>query len=189
MISNIITLFIGLANIIALVLVYYAFEKEDEKGKRLMKTMIAVGVMYIIALIVYGLSSIGLEKNSTLNTAKTMYIMAIVPVNTIIIEPILLRSYRKMQSGVISMDKLNKRAIIVGIMAIIICISEFFYFRNAQKNIIEMCKAQNELKATNNTIQNEYNEEINTNNSINNEVNNTIDNILTNNTLSNNTTK
>lgn len=150
MMNAYITAFIGLANIIAILLVYYSFGKDFDKSKRIIDTMIAVGIMYIIVLITYLLSSIGLSKFEGSETAKTMMIMAFVPVNTILFVPFLIHSYMKTKNGALDIENLNKIAIVVIIIAIIIIISEFSYFRNSQKNIINSVQAKNQLKNSTN---------------------------------------
>ena len=57
-----ILLFILVANIVSILLIYHSFDKNIEKTKRLLYTMIAMGVVYIIVLIVYFFSSIGIDK-------------------------------------------------------------------------------------------------------------------------------
>lgn len=157
-----IVLFIGLANIIAGLLVYYAFGKEMEKQKKLFNTMIAIGTMYMVAVLVYSLSSIGIEKVSTAETAKTMLLTAIVPVNTILIAPFLIFSYMRVQQKKLDISKLNVRTIIVGIIALVILISEFFYFRTFQKDLV---KKQNEFDnaVAQNELQNQDAQEVESN--------------------------
>lgn len=179
MASNLIMIFIGVANIVAILLVYYSFGKEMEKQKKIINTMVTIGVIYIIALITYNLSSIGLEKNVVSNTAKMALLMVMVPVDTILFAPILIRSYMKKKSGEIELDKLNKIAITIGIIALIIMIFEFFYFRNFQKDIIDM---KNKIQS-NNVTSNEIVNEVKNNEQIN-SINNVISN--NNNTLINN---
>ena len=60
--NTVIILFILIANIVAILLTYYSFSKDFEKSKKLFYTMISMGVIYIITLIVYLLSTIGIAK-------------------------------------------------------------------------------------------------------------------------------
>ena len=57
-----ILLFILVANIVSILLIYHSLDKNIEKTKRLLYTMIAMGVVYIIVLIVYFFSSIGIDN-------------------------------------------------------------------------------------------------------------------------------
>lgn len=133
----VIVLFIFVANCVALLLTYHSFDKKIDKNKRMLYTMIAVGVMYIVISITYFFSSIGIEKEVSENS-KNMITFTFVPVNSIIILPFLINSYKKARQKEIKMESLNKRVIIMGIIAIILITSEFFYFRNIQNGIIRM---------------------------------------------------
>ena len=147
----VIVLFIFVANCVALLLTYHSFDKKLDKNKRMLYTMIAVGTMYILISIIYFFSSIGIEKEVSENS-KNMITFTFVPVNSIILLPFLINSYKKARQKEIKMESLNKRVIIIGIIAIILIISEFFYFRNIQNGIIRM---MNEL--SNNVSENVIN--------------------------------
>ena len=138
MINLVLTIFILLANIVAILLVYYSFDKKIEKSKRLMYTMIAVGVMYILILIVYFFSSIGIGNKEVTKNAKSMITFTFVPVNTIIILPNLIRGYNKRKNNEISQEKLNRRTTLMIIVTVIVLVTEFFYFRNIQTGIINV---------------------------------------------------
>ena len=66
-----------------------------------------------------------------------MITFSFVPVNVIIILPFLIRSFEKAKDKIITTAKLNKRVIIALIIGIVLIFTEFFYFRNIQKNIID----------------------------------------------------
>lgn len=133
----VIVLFIFVANCVALLLTYHSFDKKIDKNKRMLYTMIAVGVMYIVISITYFFSSIGIEKEVSENS-KNMITFTFVPVNSIIILPFLINSYKKARRKEIKMENFNKRVIIIGVIAFFLIISEFFYFRNIQNGIIRM---------------------------------------------------
>lgn len=135
--SSFITLFILIANIVAVTLLYRSFDKGLEKNKKVFYTMLCFGAMYIVILIVYFLSSIGLSKDATEN-AKNMITFTFVPVNLIILLPILIRSFYKKKNKKISTQQLNTRTISVLIVAVILLVGEFFYFRDIQKGIIKI---------------------------------------------------
>ena len=119
--KSVIVIFIFVANVIALLLTYHSFDKRIEKNKRMMYTMIAIGTMYILILVIYFFSSIGIEKEVSENS-KNMITFTFVPVNTIIILPFLINSYKKAKAKEIKMESLNKRVIVIGIIAIILII-------------------------------------------------------------------
>ena len=84
----IIFLFILVANVIAFLLIYNSFNKNVEKTKQLLYTMISMGIVYIVVLVIYFFSSIGLSKEVT-SQAREMITFSFVPVNSIIILPFL----------------------------------------------------------------------------------------------------
>ncbi len=135
--SLFITLFIMVANIVAVALLYRSFDRGLDKNKKIFYTMICFGTMYIAVLIVYFLSSLGLSKDTTEN-AKNMITFTFVPVNVIILLPIIIRSFYKRKDKIISTQQLNTRTITILIVAVILLVGEFFYFRDIQKGIIKI---------------------------------------------------
>ena len=87
----VILLFIFVANIVSILLIYHSFDKRIEKTKKLLYTMISMGVVYIVVLIIYFFSSIGIDKEIA-KSSKQMITFTFVPVNSIIIIPFLIRS-------------------------------------------------------------------------------------------------
>lgn len=163
-----INIFIILANIVAILLTYYSFNKNLDKSKKMLYTMISIGTMYIVILIVYFFSSLGLSKNTSSN-AKNMITFTFVPINAMIFLPILIRTFNKGKSKAITTKQLNRRVIIVAVIGIAVLVSEFFYFRNIQKGINKVLEAkQNELVQEENTengeVVNKENLEIESNN-------------------------
>ena len=67
-----------------------------------------------------------------------MITFTFVPVNTIIILPILIRGYNKRKNNEISQEKLNRRTTLMIIVTVIVLVTEFFYFRNIQTGIINV---------------------------------------------------
>lgn len=165
-----ITIFILVANVVAILLVYHSFDKKLDNNKRLMYTMISIGVTYIITLIVYFFSSLGIENKTVTDNAKSMITFTFVPVNAIIILPILIRSYNKRKEKQITQEQLNRRTVIMMIIAAILIVVEFFYFKNIQKGIIDIYNEQ-EAASSNNEVSNAetQNETIQENTQVNNE--------------------
>ena len=145
--------FIIVANLIAILLTYYSFNKSIEKTKRLLYTMISVGVMYILILIVYSFSSIGIAKKAS-SAAKDMITYTFVPVNTILVLPFMIRSFNKRKENEITTSQLNMRATIVLIITIVILVSEFFYFRKIHSSQASQNLQNTENQNTSNTYQN-----------------------------------
>ena len=173
----VIFLFILVANVVSILLIYYSFNKNIEKTKRLLYTMIAMGVIYILVLIVYFFSSIGMPKEIA-EQSKEMITFTFVPVNAIILIPFLLRSFNRRKDNSITTEQLNKRAIIVVIVAIALLVGEFFYFRNIEKGINDRInqKRNEQNSIVNNAEENNFyeNEEIINNGIIDNEISNDV---------------
>ena len=145
-------LFILVSNIVAISLIYYSFDKNIEKGKKLLYTMIAMGIIYILVLIVYFFSSIGMPKEVA-KKSKDMITFAFVPVNSILLIPFLLKSFNQRNDKSITVEQLNKSAIIVIIVGIVLLIGEFFYFRNIEKGINDIIN-QKQSNSVNNDNEN-----------------------------------
>ena len=130
-----IILFILIANVVAYLLIFHSFGKEMDNNKKIKSTLMIIGGMYIITLIIYFLSGLGVEKVNNSEILRNYLMMAFVPVNLIIIIPYSVYSFMKAKKGNLSKQLLNKRLLVVEIVAIVIFIIEFFYFRTSQKNM------------------------------------------------------
>lgn len=148
-----IILFIVIANIVALLLTYHSFGKNIDKQKKMLYTMLGFGTMYIIILIIYWLSSIGIENKAASQSSKDMITFTFVPVNTIILLPILIRAYSKVKNKQMDIQTLNKRTIIMLIVGVVLIIGEFFYFRNIQEGIIKMIEEKKNEEVTSQNVQ------------------------------------
>ena len=177
-----IILLILIANVVAYFLIFHSLGKEMESDKRIKTALIIIGAMYLITLVIYYLSGIGIGKFEKSESFRNYLMMAFVPVNLIIIVPYSIHSFMKTKKGKLNKKILNQRLLVIEIIALLILIIEFFYFRSAQKNMKKMAEeAQN---ATKNQETVEKNEEKNNNEINNTEINN---NEINNNTISNNT--
>lgn len=135
MINWIITAFMLLANIVAALLVYHSFGRDTDNNKKIMYSLIIIGGMYIVTLAIYFFSGIGVGKIENAETMRSYMMMAFVPVNTIVLIPFVIYSCMEAKRKKIKMKQLNQRLVIIEIIAIIIIIGEFIYFRNTQKNM------------------------------------------------------
>ena len=132
------TLFILVANVVGLLLVYHSFDKRIDKNKKFMYTMICFGVMYILTLIIYFFSSIGINNENVSESSRNLITFTFVPINTIVLLPILIRSFNNKKTNKITMEQLNRTTILMIIIAIALIIIEFFSFKNIQKGIIQI---------------------------------------------------
>lgn len=165
------TLFILVANVVGLLLVYHSFDKRIDKNKKLMYTMICFGVMYILTLIMYFFSSIGINNENVSESSRNLITFTFVPINTIVLLPILIRSFNNRKMNKITTRQLNRTAMTMIVVAIILIVIEFFSFRSIQKGIIQIFnERQNEANDQLINMQQETN--IQTNNEIENKMDN-----------------
>ena len=93
--------------------------------------------MYLAVTGIYWLST----QNTNFPNAKSaqsLITFTFVPVNGIVILPMLASSYRYLKEGRLKMDKFRNRAILLAVVLIIILIIEFFYFKDIQSGIMQM---------------------------------------------------
>lgn len=165
------TLFILVANVVGLLLVYHSFDKRIDKNKKLMYTMICFGVMYILTLIIYFFSSLGINNENVSESSRNLITFTFVPINTMVLLPILIRSFNNRKVNKITTRQLNRTAMTMIVVAIILIVIEFFSFRSIQKGIIQIFnERQNEANDQLINMQQETN--IQTNNEIENKMDN-----------------
>lgn len=161
-----------LANIIAIGLVYQ-FIKKLPKKEIIIFLGISVGTVYIIISLVYWLSGFGIDKTIH-EGCKNFVTYLFVPINMILFVPYLASRYDKLKQGKIRQEDLKKKAILIGVLLVIVLIGEYFYFTNIQKNVTSMNEEAsksypNEVQ-TKEENQNEMPEEILKNTNIINEI-------------------
>ncbi len=144
-----IILFMLFANIVAALLIYHSFGKDMDNEKKIKYSLIIIGGLYIITLVIYLLSGIGVGKIENAETARSYLMMAFVPINAIIIIPFTIFSCMKTKRKEITVKQLNSRLLIVEVVAVLLIIVEFIYFRNYQKGLKEITDiVQNSTQAT-----------------------------------------
>jgi 4-amino-4-deoxy-L-arabinose transferase-like glycosyltransferase len=163
---------IFVANLIAILAVYFSISKNTESKTRLVNTMIGIGVAYIVTRIAFALSTIGLHLENVTQASKDYLVFAFVPVNALLVEPFIIRSYYKAKEKELSQEKFSKRVIAVAIIVVCLVIGEIVAFRNMQENIMnsynELVRAseENKTEEDTNTITNEILNEVATNTTV-----------------------
>lgn len=165
------TLFILVANVVGLLLVYHSFDKRIDKNKKLMYTMICFGVMYILTLIIYFFSSLGINNENVSESSRNLITFTFVPINTMVLLPILIRSFNNRKVNKITTRQLNRTAMTMIIVAIILIVIEFFSFRSIQKGIIQIFN-ERQNGANDQLINMQQETNIQTNNEIENKMDN-----------------
>lgn len=155
----IIFLFILFFNIISIALMYYCLGDLTKKEKFIF-IAVGTGIMYILTSIVYWISTNGIEITEVSETGKNLITFLFVPVNAILVLPILAKSYSKTKFGSLKSDVFIKRGIVLGILLFIVLIVECNYFKNIQEGVVNLIKQNAQTSEENNNSLNYMNENL-----------------------------
>ena len=145
-------LFILIFNIVSIVLMYYCLG-DIEKKEKIIFIAVGTGIMYILTSIVYWISTMGIEITEVSETGKNLITFLFVPVNGLIILPILAKSYAKLKYGNISNKVFANRILVLAVLLIIILIIECNYFRQIQEQVVNLIKNNDNIQQETNTNQ------------------------------------
>lgn len=154
-----IMLAIILANVIAISIVYQ-FIKRLNKKEKILFIAVCVAIVYILISIVYWFSGFKIDKTIHEKT-KSFVTFMFVPVNVILFIPYIAFNYIKLKDKKIKREIFIKKCMVVGIVAIIVLIGEYFYFKNIQQNIskisenVQNAETKNEIIEENTNALNE----------------------------------
>lgn len=185
---TLIYIFVLLLNIIAVGLIYYCLEGMEKKDRVL---FIAVGIaaIYMLTLLAYWISTKNISIKQVSENAKNMIIFLFVPINSILVLPILAKSYIRYKEKKLQAEKLRNRVIALVIPLLIVLIVECIYFKNIQQgiiNLIENKKTENQTtQVKQQNTENYFNTTIQNNMQYNNEETNIQNNQLSNHTSGN----
>ena len=185
----IILLFILILNIVSIVLMYYSLGDLGKKEK-LIYIVVGTAIMYIITSIVYWFSTRGIEVTEVSERGKDLITFLFVPINGIIMLPLLAKSYSKLKYGNLDKNVFLKRGIVLAVILLIVLIIECIYFKNVQQEVVNMLNAQEnsmEQQGSTNSVLNETTNEVTNQitSTIVNETTNTISNVQSQNTIDN----
>lgn len=159
----ILLVFILIANIVAMVLMYYCLGDLGKKEK-LIFIGAGVGIMYILTSIVYWISTYGIEMTEVSEIGKNLITFLFVPVNSLLVLPLLAKSYAKFKSGRLDLRIFLNRGIALGVLLLIVLVVECIYFKNIQVQVVELIKnnkeqtqkaTESELDAFTNVLENQ----------------------------------
>lgn len=183
----IILLFILILNIVSIVLMYYSLGSLSKKEK-LIYIVVGTAIMYILTSIVYWFSTRGIEMNEVSERGKDLITFLFVPINGIIILPMLAKSYNKLKYGSLDKSVFLRRGIVLAIILLIALIIECMYFKNIQEQVVNMLNEQRNLQQdiVNNNVKEDI-ESLNTVNANSIDENTLIQNTVIENSLNDNT--
>lgn len=129
--------FIIVLNIVAIALTYYCLSEMESKEKLI---FIAAGVtiIYLLTSFVYWISTKNVSVKAVSDMGKNLITLLFVPINGIVILPILAKSYTKYRIGMLGTDNFKNRALILGMILAILLIIECVYFKDIQNNVVVM---------------------------------------------------
>lgn len=180
----ILLIFILILNIVSITLMYYCLGDLTKKEKFIF-IAVGIGIMYILTSIAYWLSTFKIEITEVSETGKNLITFLFVPVNSVIVLPILAKSYAKTKFGNLNTDVFLKRGIVLGIILFIILIIECNYFKNIQAQVVDLIKQNAQEEQDNKLLNNTENQLSNNLNSLENEINKNILNNTSSNIVSN----
>lgn len=137
-------------NAIAIALIYQ-FVKKLPKMDKLVFIAGSVAMIYVIVSIVYWISGFGIDQKVH-EAAKSFITYTFVPVNVILLVPFVATKYNKLKNNEIGRDDFFKRLAIVGIVAVIILIVEYNYFKGMQLNMIQTIESRNNANSANEIV-------------------------------------
>lgn len=137
----VILLFIIILNIVSIVLMYYCLADLTKKEK-LIYIAAGTALMYILTTIVYWISTRGIEMTEVSEMGKNLITFLFVPINGIIILPLFAKSYYNYKMGGLDGSVLKKRAMVLGVILLIILIIECIYFKNIQEQVVNLINEQ-----------------------------------------------
>lgn len=147
---------IMLVNAIAIAIIYQ-FVKKLEKKDKIIFIVASVAIIYIAVTITYWISGFGIDKNVH-EASKNLITFLFVPVNVILLVPLVATKYAKFKETEIEKSEFTKRLVIVSLVGVILLVGECFYFKNMQKNINNVANAieeNNNFKGKNEQASNE----------------------------------
>ena len=129
--------FILVLNVVSIALTYFCLSSLEKK-ERIIFIVIGIAVNYILTSFVYWLSTKNISIKEVSETGKNVITFLFVPINSIIILPILAKSYDKYKNGKLSINNFKNRGIILAIILAIALIVEYSYFKDIQNGVIKL---------------------------------------------------
>ena len=183
---TLILVFIIVLNIIAIALTYYCLSDLEKKDKVIF-IAVCVAIIYMLTTFVYWISTKSVAVKEVSDLGKNLITFLFVPINTLVVVPLLAKSYNKYKTGFLAFDKLKNRGIVLGAILLIILVIECFYFKNVQNTVITLIEKNQQTRQNANDERTETNtlENIIENVDVNTLKKNTVNSIVSNSTVNN----
>ena len=138
----VIVLFILILNIVSILLIYRCLTGVEKK-ERFIFLAAGIAIMYMLTSLVYWISTRNVEITQVSQTGKDLITFLFVPINGILILPLLAKSYAKYRVRNLSKKILINRGIVLGVFLLILLVIECIYFENIQDGVVNLIKEQN----------------------------------------------
>lgn len=138
----VIVLFILILNIVSILLIYRCLTGVEKK-ERFIFLAAGIAIMYMLTSFVYWISTRNVEITQVSQTGKDLITFLFVPINGILILPLLAKSYAKYRVRNLSKKILINRGIVLGVFLLILLVIECIYFENIQDGVVNLIKEQN----------------------------------------------
>lgn len=142
---TLILVFIIVLNIIAIALTYYCLSDLEKKDKVIF-IAVCVAIIYMLTTFVYWISTKSVSVKEVSDLGKNLITFLFVPINTLIVVPLLAKSYNKYKTGFLAFDKLRNRGIVLGAILLIILVIECVYFKNVQNTVITLIEKNQQTR-------------------------------------------
>ncbi len=140
-----ILVFILVLNIVAIALTYYCLS-DIEKKEKIIFIAIGIAVIYVLTSFVYWISTKNIAIKAVSETGKNLITFLFVPINGIVVLPILAKSYAKYKIGNLKIDKLRNRGIVLTIILVILLAIECAYFKDIQNKVVTMIEENQKIQ-------------------------------------------
>ena len=140
-----ILIFIIILNVVSIVLTYHCLG-DLLKKERLVFIVVGLAVMYALTSVVYWISTNGIEITEVSETGKNLITFLFVPINGLVMLPLLAKSYYKYKTGGLDKSVLLKRGAVLGVLLLIVLIFECMYFKNIQEQVVRLIQENQEIQ-------------------------------------------
>lgn len=144
--------FILILNVVAIGLTY-SFLSNIDKKERIIVIAVGIAIIYALTSFVYWISTKDVAIKEVSELGQNIITFLFVPVNAIIVLPLIAKSYNKYKIGRLAPDKLRNRGIVLGIILLIILIIECSYFKDIQNGVVALIEENNAKVEQENNVQ------------------------------------
>ena len=111
-----------------------------EKTTKITCIVYGLVILYIVTLIIYNISKIGITYNNqeTMKIIQTVFVMLFTIINSYIILPYTFKKLEQINNDEIEKEKIIKSVIIVLIVVIVLAVFEISYLGSIQSGILHM---------------------------------------------------